>query len=46
MDINTGAQQDFRYPTERFDEKGYLQVWGGDILTSNPVATPQLRMLV
>jgi hypothetical protein len=32
--------------SERFDEKGCLQVWDGDILTSNPIATPQLKMLV
>ncbi len=32
MDINTGAQQDSRYPATRFKEKGCLQVWGGDAL--------------
>ncbi len=30
MDINTGAQQDLRYPAARFNEQGCLQVWGGD----------------
>jgi len=29
MDINTGAQ----HPAPRFNEKGSLQVWGGDALT-------------
>jgi hypothetical protein len=32
MDINTGAQQDSRYPAARFNEKGCLQVWVGDAL--------------
>jgi hypothetical protein len=32
MDINTGVQQDLRYPAARFSEKGCLQVWGGDTL--------------
>jgi hypothetical protein len=32
MDINTGAQQDLCYPAARFNEKGCLQVWGGDAL--------------
>jgi hypothetical protein len=31
MDINTGAQQDSRYPSARFNEKGCLQA--GDALT-------------
>ncbi len=30
MDINTGSQQDSRYPAARFNEMGCLQVWGGD----------------
>jgi hypothetical protein len=30
---NTGVQQDLCYPAARFNEKGYLQVWGGDALT-------------
>jgi hypothetical protein len=29
MDINTGAQ----HAAPRFNEKGCLQVWGGDTLT-------------
>ncbi len=33
MDINTEAQQDSRYPDARFNEKGCLQLWGGDGLT-------------
>jgi hypothetical protein len=32
MDINTGAQQDLRYPAARFNENGCLQVWGGEAL--------------
>jgi hypothetical protein len=32
MDINTRAQQDLRYPAARRNEKGCLQVWGGDAL--------------
>jgi hypothetical protein len=32
MDINTGAQEDLSYPAARFNEKGCLQVWGGDTL--------------
>jgi hypothetical protein len=32
MDSNTGAQQDLSYPAATFNEKGYLQVWGGDTL--------------
>jgi len=32
MDINTGAQQDLRYPAARFNEKGCLQARGGDAL--------------
>jgi hypothetical protein len=35
MDINSGVQQDSRYPAARFNEKGCLQVWGGDALRSN-----------
>jgi hypothetical protein len=34
MDINTGAQQDSRYPAAKFNEKGSLQLWGGDALTT------------
>ncbi len=34
MDINTRAQQDSRYPSPRFNEKGCLQVWGGDALSA------------
>jgi hypothetical protein len=34
MDINTGAQQDLRYPAPRFNEKGCLQVWGGEALSA------------
>jgi hypothetical protein len=33
MDINRGAQQDLGYRAARFDEKGCLQVSGGDALT-------------
>jgi len=29
MDINRGAQQDWRYPAARFNEKVCLRVWGG-----------------
>jgi hypothetical protein len=32
MDINTGAQQDGSCPAARFNEKGCLQVWGGETL--------------
>ncbi len=32
MDSNTGAQQDLSYRAARFNEKGYLEVWGGDTL--------------
>jgi hypothetical protein len=32
MEINTRAQQDSRSPGARFNEKGCLQVWGGDAL--------------
>jgi hypothetical protein len=32
MSINRGAHQDLRYRAARFNEKGYLQVWGGDVL--------------
>jgi hypothetical protein len=28
--VNTGVQQDSRYPDARFNEKGCLQLWGGD----------------
>jgi hypothetical protein len=34
MDSNTGAQQDLSYPAARFNEKGCLQGWGGDTLTT------------
>jgi hypothetical protein len=31
--INTGEQQDLRYPAAaRYNEKGRLPVWGGDAL--------------
>jgi hypothetical protein len=32
MDNNTGAQQDLHYLAAGFNEKGCLQVWGGDAL--------------
>jgi hypothetical protein len=32
MDIDTGAQNDLHYHAARFNEKGCLQVWGGDAL--------------
>jgi len=32
MDINRGAQQDLRYLAAGLNEKGRLQVWGGDAL--------------
>ncbi len=32
MDSNTGPQQALSHPAERFNEKGYVQVWGGDTL--------------
>ncbi len=35
MDIDTGAQQGSRYHYARFDEKGCLQVWGGDVIKGN-----------
>ncbi len=35
MDINTGAQQDLQYPAARFNVKGCLQVWGGDVLRAS-----------
>jgi hypothetical protein len=35
MDINTGAQHESRYPAARFNEKGCLQVWGGDALRNS-----------
>jgi hypothetical protein len=41
MDINIGSQQDLRYTAARFNEKGCLQVWGGDVLSSpcrNPLS--------
>ncbi len=31
-DMNTGEQQDSRYPAVRFNEKGCLQACGGDAL--------------
>jgi hypothetical protein len=31
--MNTGEQQDMLYPGARSNEKGCLQVWGGDALT-------------
>jgi hypothetical protein len=31
--INTGEQQDLRNPAARFNEKGCLLVWVGDVLT-------------
>jgi hypothetical protein len=30
MDIDRRTHQDLSYFVARFDEKGYLQVWGGD----------------
>jgi hypothetical protein len=30
--LDTGVQQNSRYPGARFNEKGCLQVWGGDAL--------------
>ncbi len=33
MDINTGLQQDLRYPVARFNEKGVWRCEGGDALT-------------
>jgi hypothetical protein len=33
MYINTGPQHDLGYPNARFNEKGCLQLWGGDGLT-------------
>ncbi len=30
MDVNTRAEHESRYPAVRFNEKGCLQVWGGD----------------
>jgi hypothetical protein len=35
MGINTGAQQDSHHPTARFNQKGCLQVWGGDALRTS-----------
>jgi hypothetical protein len=35
MDITAGAQQDSHHPTARFNQKGYLQVWGGDALRTS-----------
>jgi hypothetical protein len=32
MHTNTGPQQDLSYPDAWFNEKGCLQVWGGDTL--------------
>jgi hypothetical protein len=34
MNIDTWAQHDLCYPAARFNEKGCLQVWGGDALSS------------
>jgi hypothetical protein len=34
--INTQEQQDLRYHAARFNEKGCLVVWGGDVLTFPP----------
>ncbi len=39
MDINTGSQQDLRYPAARFNEKGCLQVWGGEKKIRNSQAS-------
>jgi hypothetical protein len=30
--INTREQQDLQYLAERFNQKGWLLVWGGDAL--------------
>jgi len=35
--INTGAQQELRYPAARLNESGFLQVWGGDPLKTPPL---------
>jgi len=46
MDINTGSQQDSRNYAAKFNEKGYLQVWGGDALTTpwgSSILSPLLR---
>jgi hypothetical protein len=32
IDIHTGAEQELCYPAARFNEKGCLEVWGGDAL--------------
>jgi hypothetical protein len=32
MDTDTRAQQDWRYPDAKFNEKGCLQVWDRDAL--------------
>jgi hypothetical protein len=33
MDISTRAQQDLHYHVTRFNEKGCLSVWGGDVIS-------------
>jgi hypothetical protein len=33
MDINKRAQQDLRYLVVRFNEKGCLSMWGGDVVS-------------
>ncbi len=35
MDINTGAEQELRYPAARLNENACSQVWGGDALTGD-----------
>jgi len=45
MEINTGLQQDSRYPDARFDEKGCLQVWCGDALIALPKNTLPIHLL-
>jgi hypothetical protein len=45
MDINTGLQQDSCYPDARFDEKGCVQVWGGDALIALPKNTLPIHLL-
>jgi hypothetical protein len=39
------SQQGLRYPDARFDEKGCLQVWGGDALTALPKNTLPIHLL-
>jgi hypothetical protein len=41
MDISRGAQQNFRYRAARSNEKGCLQVSGGDALSSAQYVTLQ-----